>query len=216
MVWETKQVLITVKAYPNPSKKYGETVCVAGIELESKKWIRLYPITYRDLEVDKKFKKYDVIEIKTAKALKDKRPESFKVDVDSIKIIAHYDTKGNWQKRKEIISSTASNSLCEIYEECKHNDKSLGMFKPQNVKFLYQQAKPNDRETRETCYAQLSLYNNEKDVLRQFHIFLSIPLIVIISRIVQDTFYQSLIGKYANRIGLGGGNIKMKKFCLKR
>ena len=38
---EKKTVLVTVKAYPNPSKKYGETVCVAGIDLERNTLIRL-------------------------------------------------------------------------------------------------------------------------------------------------------------------------------
>ena len=30
-----KRVLITVKAYPNPSKKYGETVCCAGVDVNT-------------------------------------------------------------------------------------------------------------------------------------------------------------------------------------
>jgi len=64
---ETKTVLITVKAYPNPSKKYGETVCCAGIDLQTNSWIRLYPVTYRDLEYSKRFKKYDIIKVKCAK-----------------------------------------------------------------------------------------------------------------------------------------------------
>ena len=55
MIQETKQVLITVKAYPNRSKKYGETVCVAGVDMHTHQWIRLYPIPYRDLEKEKKF-----------------------------------------------------------------------------------------------------------------------------------------------------------------
>lgn len=163
MLWETKKVLVTVKAYPNPSKTYGETVCVAGIDLESKEWIRLYPIPYRDLEEDKKFKKYNVIEVKTVKASKDKRPESFKVDISSIKIIDEYGTKNNWEKRKELLLPTVSSSLCEIYEESKKNDKSLGMFKPDEVDFICQKAKPKDEEAREACYAQLSFYNKLKN-----------------------------------------------------
>ena len=46
---EVKNVLVTVKAYPNLSRKYGETVCVAGIDLDSKQWIRLYPIPFTRL-----------------------------------------------------------------------------------------------------------------------------------------------------------------------
>jgi hypothetical protein len=38
------QLLVTVKAAPNPSTNYGETVCVAGIstDLADPGWIRLY------------------------------------------------------------------------------------------------------------------------------------------------------------------------------
>jgi hypothetical protein len=54
--FETKQILITIKAYPNPSKKYVETVCAAGIDLKQNKWIRLYPVPFRDLELKKSLK----------------------------------------------------------------------------------------------------------------------------------------------------------------
>jgi hypothetical protein len=59
---EKKRILITVKAYPNPSKTYGETVCCAGIDIDSLKWIRLYPIPFRDLDSEQQFKKYSIIE----------------------------------------------------------------------------------------------------------------------------------------------------------
>ena len=57
------RVLITVKAAPNPSQTYGETVCVAGLrlDLDNVGWVRLYPINFRDLGDDSKFKKYDVV-----------------------------------------------------------------------------------------------------------------------------------------------------------
>jgi len=66
MAQETKRVLITVKAYPNPSKKYGETVC-ARVDINTLQWIRLYPIPYRDLENEKKFEKYSIVEVKCKK-----------------------------------------------------------------------------------------------------------------------------------------------------
>ena len=103
MTQETKQVLITVKAYPNPSRKYGETVCVAGVDISTHKWIRLYPIPYRDLDNEKKFAKYSLIEVKVRKAMDDTRPESYKVDADSIKILYQLDSKNNWGKRKPLI-----------------------------------------------------------------------------------------------------------------
>jgi len=83
----TKRVLITVKAYPNPSKKYGETVCCAGIDIESLEWVRLYPIPFRDLDSSQKFQKYTIVTVRCWKAPDDHRLESYKVDSDSIKIV---------------------------------------------------------------------------------------------------------------------------------
>lgn len=47
------KVLITVKAAPNPSSTYGETVCVAGLSMDPDNpgWLRLYPINFRYLVV---------------------------------------------------------------------------------------------------------------------------------------------------------------------
>src|SRR4030065_2803535 len=126
MNYETRKILITVKAYPNPSKKYIETVCVAGIDSEKYEWLRLYPIRFRDLEEDKKFKKYNIIEINVFKPSDDNRPESYKVDSDSIKIIDYIKTEDKWIKRKSIVLPTVSNSMCEIINQNKENRKSLG------------------------------------------------------------------------------------------
>lgn len=157
----TKKVLITVKTYPNPSKKYGETVCCAGIDLDTGEWIRLYPIPFRDLDSYKKFKKYSIISVKCHKAASDKRTESYKVDSDSIEIIDHFDTKQNWQKRKTIMLPTCSKSFCEILQSVEVN-KSLGMFKPVNVSFSWKKAIVKDTTKRDACYAQMSLFDKKK------------------------------------------------------
>jgi len=154
MAQETKRVLITVKAYPNPSKKYGETVCVAGVDINTLQWVRLYPIPYRDLENEKKFEKYSIVEVNVRKATDDTRPESYKVDVGSINIIDRLDSKNNWEKRKPFLLPTISPSFCSILEESQQNNKSLGMFKPERVQFSFQKAPRKDNEKREACYAQ--------------------------------------------------------------
>lgn len=165
MVTEVKRVLITVKAYPNPSKKYGETVCVAGIDLATNQWIRLYPIPFRDLDEDKKFKKYTLIEVNASKASDDKRPESYRVDSDSIKIIDFYDTKDKWERRKKHILPTVSESYCNLLKESRNSDKSLGIFKPRNVNFICQKAKSKDKNSRDLCYSQLGFYNKIKKAI---------------------------------------------------
>lgn len=156
----TKQVLITVKAYPNPSKKYVETVCCAGIDLWSNTWIRLYPVTFRDLEYSKRFKKYDIIEVKCNKAKNDRRIESYRIDVDSIKIIGHIDTKNNWEERKKILLRTVSPSFCQIFASINEN-KSLGMFKPCRVDFSWQKASFAEEGKRKSHYSQLQFFNKQ-------------------------------------------------------
>ncbi len=45
---ERLRLLITVKTYPIPSKKYDELVCTAGVD-ETGDFFRLYPINFREL-----------------------------------------------------------------------------------------------------------------------------------------------------------------------
>ena len=52
---ERKRVYIVVKTYPTISTKYAELVCTAGV-LEDGSWIRLYPIPFRKLEIEQKYK----------------------------------------------------------------------------------------------------------------------------------------------------------------
>lgn len=160
-----KKVLITVKAYPTPSKKYGETVCVAGIDIESGEWVRLYPILFRDLDENKKFKKYNVIQVQVNKPRDDKRPESYIVNIDSIKILDQLDTKDKWTRRKNIVLPTIDNSMCEILKKSESVDKSLGVLKPKDIDFLWDKSRARDQRARESCYAQLSFFNKKKNVI---------------------------------------------------
>ncbi len=160
---ETKKVLVTVKAYPNPSAKYVEIVCVAGIELDTGKWIRLYPIQFRDLNVGRRFKKYAVIQVEVTKGKKDKRPESYQVvDADTIKILESFDTKNKWAKRKKIILPTVSHSMCEILDQRKKENRSLGAFKPRDVKFLCEKARKKDLVKRAIPYLQGYFWRRKK------------------------------------------------------
>lgn len=78
---ETKDVLITVKAYPNASTKYRETVCVAGVS--GGKWVRLYPVQFRLLPGIKAFKKYEIVRVNVVKHDKDPRPETYRPQQES-------------------------------------------------------------------------------------------------------------------------------------
>jgi hypothetical protein len=163
---KTKRVLITVKAYPNPSKKYGETVCCAGIDIDTLQWVRLYPIPFRDLDSSQKFKKYTIIKVRCWKAPDDHRVESYKVDADTIERLDFLDTKQKWAKRKNIVLPTLSPSFCKIQEETAQN-KSLGIFKPIDIDFSWKKSPPESDAKRKACYAQLSFFDARKKAIEQ-------------------------------------------------
>lgn len=142
---ETKQILITVKAPPHPSKQHQETICCAGIDMDTSQWVRLYPIPFRLLDDDKKFPKYSVITVKCKRPLRDRRVESYKVDQDSIRIVKEIGTENNWAQRKNIVLPTISQSFCEILQQPK-NKKTLGLFKAIDIEFEYTKSKPKDQE----------------------------------------------------------------------
>ena len=168
MKFDKKKILITVKAYPNPSKKYGETVCCAGIDLSNFQLVRLYPVPFRDLDSDKKFKKYSIIDVKCFPPSDDKRPESLRVDADSINITALFDTeKGTWKKRKEIVLKVPIKSMCQVYRDAEQSDLSLGLIKPVEVSFEWAKQSLSDQKAREACYAQLSLFNKQKKPIEE-------------------------------------------------
>lgn len=165
---EKKQVLITVKAYPNPSKKYGETVCCAGIDLKNFQMVRLYPIPYRDLEYDRRFKKYSIIEVDCFPSSSDNRPESYKVRAGSIKLLEHINTeRTTWKKRKSIVFKLPVKSMCQVLEDAEDHNLSLGFIKPDKITFDWSKQSVSDKEQREACYAQLGFFNKDKDAIEK-------------------------------------------------
>lgn len=132
--WVKKTVLITARTYPVPSKTSIEVSCTAGITDEGK-WIRLFPVPYRFLDNDKRFRKYQRIEAKVTKAQSDIRPESYKIDIDSIGIVStQIPTVHNWQERKAKVLPLMSSSLCWLQKERDHRgEPTLGLFKPKVI-----------------------------------------------------------------------------------
>jgi hypothetical protein len=106
-------VLITVKAAPNPSATYGETVCVAGIsaDLTSPGWIRLYPINFRDLDSTGRFRKYDLVEVDAAPAPNDPRAESWRPVMPTLTVIRNLPP---WAKRRPFVDPYVEDSMCAL------------------------------------------------------------------------------------------------------
>lgn len=121
-------MLITVKAYPAISKKHGECVCIAGIDVERSRWLRLYPVPFRDMPPDKRFRKFDIIEVQARKAT-DPRPESYEPDADSINVAGHVHASSP-EQRIAFIEPLIRPSMCEVRRRQREDRTSLAVFRP--------------------------------------------------------------------------------------
>jgi hypothetical protein len=163
--WEHKKILMTVKAYPQPSQTYGEAVCTTGIT-EDGKWIRLYPMLFRELPEHQRFKKYQWIEANVCKSTSDYRPESYKIDHDTIKLLDWLDTKSKWQKRKSIILPLEVKSLEELDDLRKTKGLSIGLIKPRSiVDFVVEKVSEDwsEKQTNALNSSQMSLFDMNSD-----------------------------------------------------
>ncbi len=128
------RVLITVKAAPNPSATYGETVCVAGLrlDLDAAGWVRLYPVNSRELERDDNFRKYDIVTLMARPSPGDPRAESWRPQVDTIRNEGHLPP---WERRRQFIDEYVEGSMCGLIEAARlrGSAKSLAAIRPREV-----------------------------------------------------------------------------------
>ncbi len=165
------KVLITVKAYPAISSKYGETVCTAGITEEGN-WVRIYPIPFRKLDFNNRFKKYDWIELDLIRNISDFRPESYRpAKFHEIRIVGHIDSDSNtWNERRKYVLKNVYTNLSKLKEQAKNKAicTSLATFKPTKIlDFIY---KPIDKnwdsmklQKLKAIKEQGSLFDNEDE-----------------------------------------------------
>lgn len=129
----TVKVLVTVKASPQPSAGYGDTVCVAGVLMTDRpRWIRLYPVPFRYLEGAQQFNKYAVINVQLHESTRDKRPESAKIVATSLVVGG---VLPPWKQRADWVEPLVGPTMCELNAGVKANadGTSLGAIRPAKV-----------------------------------------------------------------------------------
>jgi len=165
--WLDREALITVKAYPNPSAKYHESVCVAAITKEEG-WIRLYPVQFRSLPPAQRFKKYQRVRLRMRKHESDRRPESYRPDEHSIELGDVIGTRERWFERRQWIKPTLSNSMCAILERQAIDKMSLGVFRPKEVSdFVIMDDSPEWSGRKQSTIDQLMLFEERKEQLEK-------------------------------------------------
>ncbi|MEC4868506.1 MAG: hypothetical protein SAJ11_20725, partial [Jaaginema sp. PMC 1078.18] len=137
---KNRKILIATKTYPSISTKYKETVCTAGILLDEDEnplqWIRIYPIKFRYLETDQKFKRWSIINAEIDKNTQDYRLESFRINDSSIQFVRQLSTQNNWAEIKKYVLHLEFDSTQDIQRQ----GKSLGIIKPKSIERYFHRA----------------------------------------------------------------------------
>jgi len=138
-----ERVVVLVKALPHAGKRHGETVCCAGVTLDGQ-WRRQFPIHFRRLK--DKFSRWDIIEYEYRTPKDDMRPESRRVQEDTIKVIGSVPPAERSKLLHPIIvRSTAA---------AKANGQTLALIRPRSVKFRAKQKSPAEIEQEHRAYVE--------------------------------------------------------------
>jgi len=164
---EKQRILITVKTYPTLSRKYGETVCTAGVH-EDGSWVRLYSVPFRRLSEEEQYKKFDWVECRLVRNRSDPRPESFRpVDEAELQPVGHIGTADNWRERRRILLETARvyYRLDELIAGAKANQTSLAVFKPTRILDFVWEAE--DREWKRKKLEEMRAATNQLELFSE-------------------------------------------------
>ncbi len=136
-----------MKALPHRSSNYAETVCCAGVGRDGK-WRRLYPVQFRILDDDKKFKRWQWIRYSYTTSTKDRRIESQKVVPESI-------APGALVKQKERVNFL-NPLIREVLSAANDKDESLTLIRPKSINFSWKQKSDEDISKERIKHAELA------------------------------------------------------------
>lgn len=130
---DRRRVVVTVKTYPNPSTKYDETVCTAGVDLDLGQFVRIYPVRFRDLPYAQWFKKWHLIEADMTRKGADCRGDTYSPVPDAIfeTTDAYYkgsakNPRPDWPRRDALVLPMAS-TLEALQQRANQYEGSLGL-----------------------------------------------------------------------------------------
>ncbi len=148
MTYQKHDLLLIVETYPNLSKKYDKTVCMAGIDMKSYEWMRIYPVPFFDIPVEKRPHKWERLEIFTERNLSEKlkRKESNRIDYTKIRKLGGISTKNAWSDRNNIVYKNIAPSIEFLEEASKVDRTSLGFIKPKYITDFYVEPIANARD----------------------------------------------------------------------
>ncbi len=180
---KNRRIFITAKTYPALSSKYDELVCTAGI-LDDGSWARIYPLPFRKLDYENRYKKYQWLDLPLQKDTSDPRPESYKIiNIDRIQLVGKpVGTDNAWEERRRIIfnSNSVSVDLKELIVKANSNALSLAILKPYKIMDVIVEESARewgkDKLTRLKEKAkQLHFFQSEEEVKKEFSVVNKLP-----------------------------------------
>ena len=155
-----EKALVLVKAEPHVSHKHGETVCCAAVTAEGN-WRRIYPISFRNLAEEQKFKRWQWIEYEWRVPIGDKRPESRHVQTQTLTVA------------NELPPSQRARFLTPLVristEDAAARGETLALIRPTNLRLQVKTKSPTEISQEKAGYAnavrQVSFLTKELDPL---------------------------------------------------
>lgn len=146
--WQSKRILVLGMTYPSYSKKYVENACTGGIEEDSKRMVRIHPVPIRYLEEEHRFKKFQWITAKVQPHDVDPRPESLRIEPNSIEAGEVISPKDQDLRRRIVEGSPHFLRSVEDLKDRWESDKtSLGTISPKELLDLeVVEAPPGERD----------------------------------------------------------------------
>ncbi len=132
--FQREDLLILTKTYPDPSAKYRETTCVAALTRKGE-MRRIFPVPFRYLGGEQKFTKWEWINVNAKKSNDDHRPESFKIDFDSVieRTGESIDTQNGWAQRMPWLLPHIVGDFAALEERRQVSRETLGIIRPHRV-----------------------------------------------------------------------------------
>jgi len=142
---ETEAVIL-IKAAPQVGQKHGETVCCAGLDLNAE-WLRLYPISFRNLEDGQKFGRWDRVRFGWRLPNDDNRIESRRVDQHKLEIVG----KLKEPERGRFLANSIVTSLRKEREK----GRSLALIRPEIINFFFEKKTEEEIEKEAAKFIRL-------------------------------------------------------------
>ena len=164
---ETKRALIVVRTYRVPDALGIESSCTAAIT-DSGEWLRLFPVPWRLLNKDQRFRKYEWVRVSITKAVEDSRPESYRLRPDGVQILSEpLSTANAWKARKDLVLPVMAHCLCCLTKQRDAQQyPTLGIFRPESIiRLRISPAYPNSGATSMSQIADCHIDNASQSAL---------------------------------------------------